>query len=98
MPPGAVKCDRTGRWGNPWKVGERNQLGAVIETRAEAVAAYRADVEDMLEAERIGIRIDTLDRMRRDLRGKNLGCWCPEPAPGEADQCHASVILEIANA
>lgn len=31
-----------------------------------------------------------------DLRGKNLGCWCPLPAPGEPDCCHAAVLLELA--
>ncbi len=30
---------------------------------------------------------------RRDLRGKNLCCWCPLDAP-----CHADVLLEVANA
>lgn len=30
--------------------------------------------------------------IRRDLRGKNLACWCK---PGEP--CHADVLLEIAN-
>jgi hypothetical protein len=29
----------------------------------------------------------------RELRGKNLACWCN---PG--DPCHADVLLEIANA
>lgn len=32
------------------------------------------------------------------LRGKNLACWCPWPVPGQPDYCHASVLLEIANA
>jgi hypothetical protein len=29
----------------------------------------------------------------RELRGKNLACWCK---PGEP--CHADVLLELANA
>ncbi len=33
------------------------------------------------------------------LRGKNLACWCPLPTrPYEPDECHAAVLLEIANA
>ena len=32
-----------------------------------------------------------------ELRGKNLACWCPLPEPGERDQCHAAVLLELAN-
>jgi hypothetical protein len=31
------------------------------------------------------------------LRGKNLACWCPLPAPGARDLCHADVLLELAN-
>jgi hypothetical protein len=35
---------------------------------------------------------------RVELRGKNLACWCPLPAsPYEPDECHAAVLLEIAN-
>ena len=30
--------------------------------------------------------------VRRELRGKNLACWCPLDQP-----CHADVLLEIAN-
>ncbi len=31
------------------------------------------------------------------LRGKNLACWCPLPGVGEQDDCHAAVLLELAN-
>jgi hypothetical protein len=34
---------------------------------------------------------DQLKRVRDELGGKNLACWCP-PGP-----CHADVLLEIAN-
>jgi Domain of unknown function (DUF4326) len=33
---------------------------------------------------------------RRDLAGRDLACWCPLPAPGEPDDCHAAVLLEAA--
>ena len=32
-------------------------------------------------------------RVREELRGKDLACWCPLDAP-----CHADVLLELANA
>ena len=32
------------------------------------------------------------DDIRRDLRGKDLACYCPLDEP-----CHADVLLEIAN-
>ena len=35
----------------------------------------------------------TPERLRADLGGKNLACWCK---PG--DPCHADVLLDLANA
>ncbi len=34
-----------------------------------------------------------LSDIQRELRGKNLACWCPLDQP-----CHADVLLELANA
>jgi hypothetical protein len=33
-----------------------------------------------------------VDEIRRELRGRNLACWCK---PGT--QCHADFLVEIAN-
>ena len=35
---------------------------------------------------------EVVARAREELRGWNLGCWCPEDAA-----CHADVLLEAAN-
>lgn len=35
----------------------------------------------------------TLERIRTELRGHDLACWCPLGQP-----CHADVLLELANA
>lgn len=32
------------------------------------------------------------------LYGRDLACWCPLPAAGQPDHCHAAVLLEMANA
>lgn len=39
----------------------------------------------------------TLERLRRELAGRDLACWCPLPAPGETDWCHAAHLLTLAN-
>lgn len=78
MPPNTVKVDRATRWGNPNLVSHHGQEGAVRRFEAEL---------------RAGILRFSVDDVRRDLRGKNLACWCK---PGEP--CHADVLLEIANA
>lgn len=93
MPAGTVKCDRSGRWGNPYRVGGRDQANKLVENGAHAKAAYRLHIDDMLEAEKLGVRMTYLEEMRAALRGRNLGCWCPEGA-----DCHVDVILEVVNA
>jgi hypothetical protein len=72
----SIYVGRPSRWGNPWIPG-RNAAD-----RLDAIARYRA------WADTPAMR----DRIRRDLRGWHLVCWCaPKP-------CHADVLLEIANA
>jgi hypothetical protein len=77
MAEGDVYVGRPTKWGNPHRVGP---LSA-----ADAVARYRAD----LLAGRLPI---TVDDARRELRGRNLLCWCPSDHP-----CHADVLLDLAN-
>ena len=37
------------------------------------------------------------DVIRYSLGGLSLACWCPLPAEGEPDICHARVLMELAN-
>jgi hypothetical protein len=76
LPPSAVVVTRPTKWGNPHALA----LG-----RAEAVRRYR---EDLL-AGRLGV---TVEDVKRELRGRDLACYCPLDEP-----CHADVLLEIAN-
>lgn len=79
MPPDTVKVDRSTRWGNPFPA-------ASAAARAEAVARFRAFVAAPGQA-------DLREAIRRELRGRNLACWCPLDGP-----CHADELLRIANA
>ena len=39
-----------------------------------------------------------VDRIRNELAGSDLACWCPlEDEHGNRVPCHADVLLEIAN-
>lgn len=91
MIPRAVHCKRepfdvyVGRpspWGNPFshKVGTRAQFR--VETREEAIAMFREWLRGQPEL---------VERARRELRGKVLGCWCKPAA------CHGDVLVEVAN-
>lgn len=71
LPAGAIKVDRTTRWGNPWRVG------VDVATREQAVNAYRAGLEE-------GKHVP-LDEVRRHLAGHDLACWCKPGDPCHAD-------------
>ena len=52
-------------------------------TREDVVELYRSRIED---------NPTWRAQIRRELRGKDLVCWCPL-----SDLCHADVLLEVAN-
>ena len=90
MPPNTVKVDRSTPWGNPFIVGK-------------AGGVYTAKVLDRRHAWQIfkSVAFDNeklVAAAKEKLRGKNLACWCPLPEAYEHDECHAAVLLEIANA
>src|SRR5690606_30645673 len=68
MPENTVKVDRTTRWGNPDRA---EVIGAAL-----AVEMFRR----RFGPEGTGLgpihAIINRDVIRRDLRGKNLACWC----------------------
>lgn len=67
---------RPTKWGNPHSLEQG---------RAEAVSRFRDD----LLAGRLTI---TIADVQRELRGRDLACWCPLDGP-----CHADVLIEVAN-
>lgn len=89
MPAGAVYVGRPTKWGNPFRVSDGRcghpDCGADAHpetTPAMAVAAFGRWATDDYRAAVI-----------RELRGKDLACWCPIDSA-----CHADLLLEIANA
>lgn len=103
-PEGAVYVGRGSKWGNPFVIDEK----AETTNRKLAVASFRSLLRasgtyspipphkwprrgGMLKA--IPKDWISIDDIKRELRGKDLMCWCPLDQP-----CHADVLLEIANA
>lgn len=76
MPTGAVYVGRPTKWGNPYSV-------KVWGSRERAVEHFRA----MMQEQPLDVAM-----ARRELRGKDLACWCSLDQP-----CHADVLLELAN-
>lgn len=97
MPAGAVKVDRSTKFGNPfdWAEAQAEWGGTADEARTAVVGIFR-DWLTMNEPERFSAalrpaRVAVLAAIP-DLRGKTLACWC------RADQsCHGDVLLELAN-
>lgn len=90
MPDNTVKVDRSTKWGNPFVVGKPGgAYTAKVMNRRHAWQLYRSIACDMPAL---------VEAAQRELRGKNLACWCPLPEPYEHDECHAAALLEIANA
>jgi N6-adenosine-specific RNA methylase IME4 len=86
-PEGGRSVARPTRWGNPFSADPGRRRDSEHMHVAELVAKYRAWV---LDANRSGG--PTIAEIRRELRGRDLGCWCPLDMP-----CHADVLLEVAN-
>lgn len=78
----AVKCARPSRWGNPYRIGEVFN-GIHISDNQMAVDYHRSLVDNGL------MRI----KIRNELRGKNLACYCKLSEP-----CHCDILLAISNA
>ncbi|MGJ5163185.1 DUF4326 domain-containing protein [Bradyrhizobium sp. HKCCYLR1051] len=94
MPENTVVVDRSTKWGNPFRVGPEcsalspaNQVQKLRDMIAIHGGFYSARDQDLGKP-----KVTPAD-IRRELRGKNLACWC------RLDQaCHADLLLEIANA
>lgn len=56
------------------------------EATAHAVELFESDIVDWAASKL------TVGRIRADLRGKDLACWCELDNP-----CHGDILLEIAN-
>ena len=73
------ECDvyigRPSVWGNPFQIGPDGN-------RDEAIAKYRQHIQN---------NPDLLERAKKELVGKRLGCYC------KPRSCHGDILAEIAN-
>lgn len=93
MPANTVKVCRPGKWGNPFNLADVLDYygGDKAKASADCVRSYLRWIED-------GTNYcsddapPSIEEIQRELRGKNLACWCALDAP-----CHADVLLHLAN-
>ena len=83
-PEHTINVCRPSKWGNPVKIGQTIIDGILVKTAEEAVQAF----EDIIYND-----IQMIENCKRELKGKNLMCFCSLNSP-----CHADVLLKIANA
>ena len=84
MPAGALKVDRTTRWGNPFTIAECGSVAA-------AVAKHSRWMRGEIAAPG-GVEPPPVETLRASLAGRNLACWCAMNGP-----CHADLLLTLAN-
>lgn len=104
-PGNCVVVTRPSRFGNPVTLAMAYDLGYADHgdrsvARRAVVGAFRswlAGNRFMWQSEEgDAARQRILDDLHL-LRGKDLACYCPLPAEGETDHCHAVVLLALAN-
>lgn len=80
--PYDVYIGRPSFWGN--KFSRKPGLAEYrVATKAEAINKHRDWVLSNPEF---------MERVRKELKGKILGCWCDNP-----NACHGKILWEIAN-
>lgn len=92
MPANTVKVDRTTKWGNPFKPARGQNLeqcAHMFGLMAGGLICFSCDHPSPEEQTRY---LRMAKKHIRELRGKNLACWCKLDAP-----CHADVLLRAAN-
>lgn len=98
-PAGSFVVTRPSRFSNPWRVSEMPdgwevrhvRTGAVGCVHAERVDAHRCAVALFTNDLHDGRLPVSVEDVRRELAGRDLGCSCPLDLP-----CHADVLLAVA--
>lgn len=81
--PFDVYVGRPGPWGNPFSCKEGSKAKVICDTAEESVACFEAWVLEQPEL---------IAKIKRELKGKKLGCWC-----GKGKPCHGLILARIAN-
>ena len=89
MPPNTVYVGRPTKWGNPFgpMFSLNKERQPVARLRQAEVEMFRRWLRGTTKGQALA------EAARRELRGKNLCCWCAPDEPW----CHADVLLKLAN-
>jgi hypothetical protein len=97
----AVKCDRSTKWGNPFRVGQKNPCGTITKDARHSASLYLGFAPQQPRL---------VEAARSELQSVNLACWCGlcdlhaqtgQPLDGTrcpyCDPCHCDTLGRIAN-
>jgi hypothetical protein len=89
VPVDAVYVGRPSSWGNPYSHKEGTLAAHQVDTKEEAIWSFARDLAGNKAL---------LDRVRKELQGKDLACWC-RPRRGFKGRllCHAQILMAAAN-
>lgn len=90
-PEGAVVVSRPSGWGNPFRPGELYRFTDATGQLRMGVVGDRTSAARLF-ASYIAARVEMHERIRVELSGRDLVCWCQPDA-----ECHADTLLRIAN-
>lgn len=96
MPENTVYVGRGSKWGNPFVVGKpipKIWLHGEFDYFDTKQYLHDAIVPDAKEAVRLYEKYVLNEEASKELRGKNLSCWCALDKP-----CHVTPLMEAANA
>lgn len=95
MPENTIFVGRPTKWGNPFKIGDTlkgeeigcsNATPIELKQRWQVVLAYEFYLSNDVGDKNLKLLA------KQELKGKNLACWCKE-----GEECHADILLKIAN-
>jgi Domain of unknown function (DUF4326) len=104
-----ISVSRPSRWGNPYDIRNfglelslavfRNTIQGIwspepVNNEPAGVCALMHAAHNVF-LKRLGAH--PLEIIEAELGGKNLGCYCHLPEPGEPDLCHAAIEIELSN-
>lgn len=84
MPPNTIYIGRPSKFGN-----QNSVCGKERQDYAMAVALYIAELRAV---NRIEESKKYIEMIKKELKGKDVCCWCPLEMP-----CHGDAVLQIAN-
>ena len=87
LEPFDIYIGRPSIWGNPFSHKTGTLAKFQVANAPEAVSKYR---------EWLLCQPELIERVKRELKGKVLGCWCKTQRNPNAP-CHGDVLIEFAN-